>query len=116
MSALFLNFVEGASRDGILCIQTAQGLPTPYGDINILGIQLNPIADAARALSRDHGRTTTQEDIQHNIASSGAIHHSVCDQGDGLYGGMKFQQIALLRRPREGIYPRVTPHVGPIST
>ena len=89
------------------------GLPTPHDSVDVVGIELEPVAGPPGAFGRDYRRAAPKEAVEHDVAACGGVQDRVSDQPHWFYRRVQCEQVAFLAR-RAGT--RIVPDVGAIAS
>ena len=92
------DFVEGSVRWAVFGGFAAKCLPASYDGVDIARLELQAVTASANTLGGNHGGTTTEKGVQHDVAAFGAIQQSIGDKCYRLHSWMECQEMALVRR------------------
>src|SRR5271165_2500791 len=109
------EIVEALSGRGMDGMVTGVALPAPDGCVDINGIELDAMADAANPLGSNQGRAAAHEGIENHIAAAGAVKDRICDHGHRLHRWVQSEKITLLALSPEVGYPGIIPDVGSVT-
>src|SRR6266545_4976661 len=82
--------LAGALKD---CAALCVGLPSPYSDVDVKGIDLKAISTSTDSLAGHDRGAGAHEQIEHDVTTSGTVAHRVGNKGDRLDRGMHCQVI-----------------------
>src|SRR5437879_4752162 len=93
---------------------SAKGLPALDGDIDEAGLDLDRVGPAPDPLRCKDGRAGPTEDVEHDVAPTGAIPHRIRNQRDRLDRRVELELVQAARPKR--VDPGVVPDVGSRAT
>src|SRR3954469_18448740 len=91
-------------------------LPPANDDVDILGIELKAIADAAGSFGCNHRAAASQKTVENDVTASRAVHNGIGNHSDGLHRRMQRKKTAFFVAATEGNRRRILPHIGAVST
>src|SRR5262245_6469436 len=90
-------------------VSTGEGLPSPNGDIDVLGFNFHPTRASPSPLGCEERRTSAAERVEDDVVAAGTVLYRVGDHHDWLHCWVIAQIVhpARLERVRAGILPDV---------
>src|SRR4051812_48870723 len=111
----FLHLAEGALGLRVDRGLAGKCLPPTDDGVDVARIELQPVADPAGTLGRNHGRATTEEWVQNEVIAGGAVHDRVRDHGNRFHRGME-AGARLLTVAVKGAHARILPDVRAVAS
>src|SRR6185312_11372791 len=106
----FIKCLTGCGEDGVTF---GEGLPAPYGNVDIERIDFETICASTDALGREDRRAASHKGVEHDVASSGAIANRVGDKRDWFHRRMNGQFIHPISAER--VHPSIAPNIGAVA-
>src|SRR5215813_11206135 len=113
---LLLDVGKAPTRPFMNSSFASKGLPAAHDDVDVLRIDLHPIADPPYFFCRDYRGAASRKGIQDSVTTPRAIEHGVSHHRYRLHGGVEGKEVAFFIGMTKGNRRGILPHVGAITS
>jgi DoxX len=104
-----------SGRRWVVISSAGENLPAAQDDIDIEGIELEPVAAPAHALGRHQTRAAAKEGVKDNVAAPRAVEDRVGDHRDGFDCRMQGREVTFFPGAAKSWTGGIGPNIGAVA-